>query len=396
MASTRRILSIVSALASGALAANAPLDRPWRSLGMGGAGVAVVDDADAIHLNPAGLTQLGSDGFRPLDSLGYKRDKFDIWVMGVAVDPGPERLWDLRRFRNRHRSTIDSATDHDPILLVKNQKLLDDLYEFDQKPFRATGTGDITVAIRNFGASVWTRDEASLILDHGAITPKGLIRLTSTTGVELATSQPFLDDRLSLGFGYRVVARSNQERQYDLLELNTEGTESVYKLLRESGTRLRTVGDWGHGFDLGAIWFQTPGMRIAGSIRDVGMRLDDRFVTPNLTMGLAWAPKNLQSRRILSRRVNFGVALENVLYDTLRYKPLAKLNLGAEIQQTAIPTVLSAGLSAGFKGGYPTLMVSTTWFSSIRCDVLTYADETGYFTGDRADRIWMGRVGIGL
>jgi hypothetical protein len=392
---SRRILSSLL-LAASTFAAQAPLDRPWRSLGMGGAGVAVVDDADAVHLNPAGLTQLGRDEFRPLDSLGYKRDRFDIWIAGVAVDPSPERLLDLNRFVDRHRTTIDKATDEDPLFLVKDQKLLDGLYEFDQEPIRATGTGNIAVAFRNFGAAVWTRDEAVVTLDHGAITPKGLIRLTSTSGVELATSQAFADDRLSLGFGYRVVARSVQQRQYDALELQDEGAESVYRLVRQSGTKLLRTEDWGHGFDLGALWFQTPSLRLAGSLRDVGMRLDDRFVTPDLTAGLAWAPQVLQSRGAWARRVNLGLALENLLYDTLGYKPLSKLNLGAEIQQTAIPGFLKLGLSGGFKGGYPAGMVSTTLFSWLRCDLLTYAEETGYFTGDRPDRVWMGRVGVGL
>lgn len=394
---SRHILSSISLLAAAAVfAGQAPLDRPWRSLGMGGAGIAVVDDADAVHLNPAGLVQLGSDKFRPLDSLGYQRDRIDLWILGVAVDPSPEHLLDLNRFRDRHRTTIDKATEEDPIFLVKDQKLLDGLYEFDGRPIRATATGNVSLALRNFGASVWTRDEASVTLDRGAITPKGLIRLTSTSGVELATSQAFADDRLALGFGYRVVARSTQQRQYDALELDDEGAESVYRLVRESGTKLLDTEDWGHGFDLGVLWFQTPGLRFAGSVRSLGMRLENRFVTPNLSVGTAWAPKVLQSNRRWSRRVNLGLALDNVLYDTLGYKPLSKLNFGAEIQQTAIPWVLAVGASAGFKGGYPTAMLSTTWFSSLRCDVLTFAEETGYFTGDRPERVWMARLGVGL
>lgn len=393
--SARRILTTVAALASGLAASEAPVDRAWRSLGMGGAGVAVVDDADAVHLNPAGLVQLGRTPFKPLDELGYKRDRIDLWVVGVAVDPSPERLADLYDFRDRHKSTFDKAVE-DPIVLVKDQKLLDGLYEFDGKPLRVTGTGNVTVAFRGFGASVWTRDEVFVTMDHGAISPKGTVRLASTSGVELATAQPFVDDRLALGFGYRVVARSDQQRQYDAVELSSDGSESMYRLVRESGTKLKSTEDWGHGFDVGALWFQTPALRLGASLRDVGMRLDDEFVTPDLTVGLAWAPKILQSRGLWSRRVNVGLAYENALYDTLGYKPLSKLNLGGEIQQTAIPWVLSLGLSAGFKGGYPTAMVSTTWFTSLRCDFLTYAQETGYFTGDRPDRVWMARVGVGL
>jgi len=125
----------VAAFASLAAATDAPVDRAWRSLGMGGAGIAVVDDADAVHLNPAGLTQLSwpGDGFAPLDSLGYKRDKLDIWGLGIGFDPGPENLLAIWRFWNQYRSTIDSAR-NDATVLLQNQKMLNDLYKFDRKP----------------------------------------------------------------------------------------------------------------------------------------------------------------------------------------------------------------------------------------------------------------------
>jgi hypothetical protein len=393
----RQILRLLLAASAFAFAGRAPVDRSWRSLGMGGAGVAVVDDAQAIHLNPAGLTQIGAKGtFAPLDSLGYKRNTFDLRLIGIGVDPSAENLPGFQRFWNRHKATIDSATNEDPIVLAKNQRLLDDIYAFDRKPLPLNISADIEAAFHDWGAAVWSQGEVAMQLDHGAITPKAALRVTTTSAVELATAQAFMDDRLSLGFGYRIVARSRESREYDIIELNTDGSSAPEKMLRNTASKVSRASDWGHGFDLGALWFQTPSLRFGGSLRGVGMRLEGKIVTPNLSLGLAWAPKSWQVGQIFTRRVNFAAELEDVLYDTLGYKPLSKIGFGVEFTQTLHPYLLETGISAGVKGGYPTLLLSATLWRLVRCEALTYGEETGYFTGDRENRVWMARVGIGL
>lgn len=398
MRSKNPSIRLVLATASLASAIQAPVCPAWRSLGMGGAGIAIVDDIDAVHLNPAGLTQMGKKGtFKPLDTLGYKRDRFDLRLISVGVDPGVDDLMDIYHFWNDYKSTIRSATAQDSaVKLVENQKMLNDLYEFDRRSLPVTTLVETGFAIRNLGVSAWGSGTATLMLDHGAITPKATMQTQSTVAVELATAQSFLDDRLSLGFGYRVAAVTSQSREYDVLELDSVGADAPLHLLSNSGSDLRRSQDWGHGFDLGVLWFQTPGLRFGGSIRDVGMKLDDKFVTPNLSLGAAWAPKVLQNNRWWWRRVNLAISLDDILYDTLGYKPLSKIDVGVECTQVLIPYVVTVGVSGGFKGGYPTMLLSTTLFSAIQADLLTYAEETGFFTGDRENRVWMARVGVGL
>ena len=399
MSNRRFPTSIAFAIAAAAVAAatEAPVDRAWRSLGMGGAGVAVVDDADAVHLNPAGLTQLSwpGDGFAPLDSLGYKRDKLDLWGLGVGFDPSTQNLLGIYRFLNRYRSTLDSAKS-DATVLLKNQQLLNDLYKFDRKPMEVDASIDMGGAIHDLGGAVWSRAEVVVQVDHGAIIPKVMLKLRTTTAIEGSTARSFLDDRLSLGVGYRIVAVSNEQREYDLVELRSKVSGAPERLLLNSVSDLRRTEDWGHGLDLGFLWFQTPGWRFAGSIRDLGMKLDQQFVTPNLTLGTSWAPKAFQRRDLWARKINFGLSMENILYDTLGYKPLSKLDFGAEWMQTLIPYVLTGRLSAGIKGGYPTFLASGTLFKTFRGEFLTYGEETGYFTGDRENRVWMVRLGIAL
>ena len=378
-----------------AWARQAPVDRAFRSLGMGGAGIAVVDDADAIHLNPAGLAQIGGGSFLPLDSIGYKRDRVDIWGLGIGFDPGPENLLDVWRFWNKHRNSIDSGRS-DPKTLLENDGLLQDIYRFDRKPMPVDASVDMGGAIHDLGGAFWNRDEVVLLLDRGAITPKAKLTLQTTSAIEAGTATAFLDDRLCLGVGYRIVAVSTEERQYDLVELRSNASDAPKRMVLNSLSDLRRSEDWGHGLDLGFLWFQTPGLRLGGSVRDLGMKIAGDWVTPNVTVGLAWAPEPFQRRDKWARKINFGVAYEDLLYDTLGYKPLSKLDVGAEWMQTVIPVVLVGRISAGLKGGYPTLLVSGTLMKIFRGEFLTYAEETGYFTGDRETRYWMVRLGIGI
>lgn len=374
----------------------APVARSWRSLGMGGAGVAVVDDAEAIHLNPAGLSQIGWKGsFKPLDTLGYKRNKVDIQG-AFDIDPNVESLLDLKSFFDRYSRPIDSAANGDPLALFANQQLVDDLYAFDRKPMNSSVTVEGAVALHDLGFGFWSRNEATLLIDHGAITPKTQLRGLSTNAIEVATSQAFLDDRLSLGVGYRIAAISGQVAEYDLVELDSLGLDAAKSLVWKTEKGLLRTGDWGHGLDLGVLWFQNPSLRWGASVRDLGMKLGGGFVTPNLTLGLAWAPRALQSNQLFWRRVNLGFALEDILWDTLGYKPLSKIDFGAEFQALLVPKGLTVGLSGGFKGGYPTAMVSLLLLSAFKVEALTYAEETGWSTGDREDRRWVLRLGCGI
>ncbi len=395
--SNRQFLFAILAFTATTFAMDAPVDRAWRSLGMGGAGVAVVDDADAVHLNPAGLTQLSwpGDGFAPLDSLGYKRDKIDLWGLGIGFDPGPENLLSIWRFWNQYRSTIDSGRKNPPALL-ENQKMLNDLYKYDRKPLPVDASIDMGGAIHDLAGAIWSREEVVLQMDHGAITPKAMLKFRTVTAIEGGTARSFLDERLSLGIGYRIVAISTEEREYDLVELRSKASDAPMRVLLNSASDLRRTEDWGHGLDLGFLWFQTPGWRFGGSVRDLGMKLDQTFVTPNVTLGTSWAPKSFQRNDIWARKINFGLSMENILYDTLGYKPLSKLDFGAEWMQTVIPYLLTGRISAGFKGGYPTLLVSGVLLKIFRGEFLTYSEETGYFTGDRENRLWMVRLGVGL
>lgn len=390
------LMAIAAVSAATQLIHAGPINRSWRSLGMGDAGIAISDDAEAVHRNPAGLSQLGFKGScAPLDSLGYKRYAIDAWLLGIGFDVDPILAMKLYRFYDKYDSSFNAAKD-DPMGLMQNQKLFDDVYQFDRVPIPVKTSIDMGGAIRNYGGAIWTDDEASVQIDRGALTPKAGVRLTSTIAAEAATSRSFLKDRLNLGFGYRIVARTDEFREYDVTELQDKGREGATRLLFQSLSNLRRSEDWGHGLDLGFLWFQTPGLRFAGTVQNVGMKFYRHFVTPDLAVGLAWAPRPFQRNDKWSRKINFGLSATELLEDTLGYKPLSKLNFGGEWEQTVIPHTLVGRVSVGVKGGYPTAGVSGTLLHVFRGEFLTYAEESGKFTGDEESRYYMVRLGIGL
>ena len=373
-----------------------PINRSWRSLSMGDAGLAISDDAEAVHRNPAGLSQLGFKGScAPLDSLHYKRNAVDAWLLGVGFDLDPDLAMKLYRFYDRYDSSFTAAQD-DAKGLLKNQALFDDIYQFDRLPIPIKASIDMGGAVRNYGLALWSEDLISVQMDRGALTPKAAIRLTSTIAAEAATSRSFLRDRLNLGFGYRIVARTDETREYDVMDLESEGEKGTREMLRHSLSNIRRTEDWGHGLDFGILWFQTPGLRFAGAIQNVGMKFYGKFVTPDLATGIAWAPRPFQRNDKWSRKINFAFSATELLEDTLGYKPLSKLNVGAEWEQTVIPHTLVGRVSVGLKGGYPTAGVSGTILHTLRGEFLTYAEEGGKFTGDEEKRSYMVRFGIGI
>lgn len=373
-----------------------PINRSWRSLGMGDAGLAISDDAEAVHRNPAGLSQLGFKGScAPLDSLHYKRNAIDAWLVGIGFNLDPNIALKLYRFYDRYDSAFKAAQD-DPKGILENKPLFDDAYQFDRVPIPVNAMLDFGGAVRNYGASLWTDDVVSIQFDRGALTPKAGVRLTSTIAAEAATSRSFLGDRLNLGFGYRIAARTDEMREYDVTELQDAAEPGTRRMLLKSLSNIRRTEDWGHGLDFGVLWFQTPGLRFAGAVQNVGMKWYGQFVTPDLSVGTAWAPRPFQRNDKWSRKINFAMSLGDLLEDTLGYKPLSKINIGAEWEQTVLPHTLVGRVSVGLKGGYPTAGVSGTLLHIFRGEFLTYAEEGGKFTGQKEVRSYMVRLGIGL
>lgn len=392
-----RALSLLCLLALSipAAAKRGPLNRSYRSLGMGGAFVAIADDRDAIHVNPAGLAQIGRKGtFVPLDSLGYWRERMELQWNPAGFDLPIGTLADLYQYQNDYGSyyrakQIDTLLNH--------PEVFDGLYKFDRKPIPVNWHGEADFAIHDYGASAWGEIEPQILFDHGAIMPSFEVGMRTTFALEAATARSFLDDRLSLGVGYRVAAISESKQPIGLTEVEDGSfTKSASNVGDSTYRQVLRTGDWGHGLDFGMLWYQTPGLRYGGAIQNVGMKIRKEFVTPNLALGVAWAPKKFQRNDKWGRRINFAAGLDNLLDDENSYKPLSKIGFGAEWTQTVLPKILSGRLSAGVRGGYPTAGIQGELFRFLQCEMVTYSDELGTTTGSVEQRYWLIKFGAGF
>lgn len=390
---------IVLGAAVSAHAKRGPINRSYRSLAMGGSFVAIADDKEAIHLNPAGLTQIGRKGtFQPLDSLGYLRERLELNWNFSGFDLPAGQLMDLYDYQDKYSKYYKDAYRTGKIdTLLNHPEVFDDLYQFDRKPIPLNWHGEAEMAFHNYGAAAWGEIEPEVLFDHGAIMPSIEIALRSVQAVELATARSFVDDRLSLGVGYRLAVVTESKQAVGLTEVqNGKFTEQASDIGDSTFKQLRRTGDWGHGLDFGFLWFQTPGLRFGGAIQNVGMKLQQDFVTPNLAFGTAWAPQIFQRNDKWGRKINFSAGLDDLLGDENGYKPLSKIGFGAEWMQTVIPWVLTGRISAGIRSGYPTAGVQGELFRFLHCEMLTYADELGTTTGSIEQRYWLVKFGAGF
>lgn len=385
------LLALVTAAAS--QAALGPKLRSYRSLAIGGAGVAIVDDRDAVHLNPAGLTQIGAKGtFVPLDTLGYWRERLELQWDPVGLDLPAGTLLDLYDYQTKYKGYYANKD-----TLLNHPEVYEALYAFDRLPVPLNWHGQAEWAIHNYGVGAWGEIEPSVMFDHGAILPSVEIGLRTVQAVELATARAFLDDRLSLGVGYRIAAISEETRYIGVEEVQSgEFTEAAKEVGDSVYRRLIRTGDWGHGLDFGVLYYQTPGLRYGGAIQNVGMKIGSDFVTPNLSIGTAWSPRRFQRNDKWGRKINFAASLDELLDDERGYKPLSKIGIGMEWTQTVIPKILTGRLAAGLKGGYPTAGVQGELFRFLHCEMVTYADEMGSETGVLPQRYYLLKFGGGF
>jgi hypothetical protein len=158
-------------------------------------------------------------------------------------------------------------------------------------------------------------------------------------------------------------------------------------------TDLSTIG---HGMDLGALWQQTPSLRFGAAVQNLGMALNHEWVVPKFTVGTAYSPLLFQSNGRWKRKINFAADFEDIFNADRSYKPLNKINFGAEWEQVLIPWVLRGRLAMGVKGGYMTAGLGGSLLTVFHYEFATWAEEGGYYTGQIEDRYYVMKFGVGI
>ncbi len=390
----------VLAIALGAWGRSGPEHRTLRPLAMGNAFVAVVDDKDAMHYNPAGLNLMGRLGNREKDPelARYPLNKFDMHMdfLGTAI-PLNEAL-DGLKFYQDHQSSFSNMNS-----LQNDSTLVSDLSAFDRRPIKVAVLHGGELAFHNFGMAYWADAQMAPYADVGVLLPQAGVQFIQLDIVgQIAGATSYFDDRLSVGLGYRMAKRAEMGNfQVALTDLsNKTGRKNVQETIQDSVDEkikeFSDLGSIGHAIDAGVLWQQTPSLRFGGAVQNLFMNLNHQSVTPDLTVGVAYSPMLLEGNGRWKRKVNFALDLEDVLNNDRNYKPLSKINMGAEWEQTLIPWVLKGRLSAGMKGGYPTAGLGGNLFTIFSYEFATWAEEAGYYTGQSEDRYYVMKFGVGI
>jgi hypothetical protein len=387
-------------LSTGAWALTGPQHRTLRPLAMGNAFVAIADDKDAMHYNVAGLNLMGRLGNGNLDPAQqrYPMDKFDMHMdfLGTAI-PVDDAL-DILRFYQAHQQSFQNSNS-----LQKDSSLVSDLSAFDRRPVKVAVLHGGELAMHNFGMAYWADAQMAPYADVGVLLPQaGIESITLDIVGQIAGAYSYLDDRLSVGLGYRLAKREEVGNfQVALTDLSSKsGRRSVQSAIQDTvDVKLREMGDLstlGHALDAGVLWQQTPDIRFGASIQNLFMVLNHQTVTPDLTMGVAYSPMLLENNGRWKRKINFALDYEDALNSDRNYKPINKIDMGAEWEQTLIPWVLKGRLSVGLKGGYPTAGLGGTLFTIFHYEAATWAEEGGYYTGQLEDRYYVMNFGVGI
>ncbi len=394
------LVSVVIASTTLSFGRPGPLHRTLRPLGMGNAFVAVADDKDAMHYNPAGLNLMGRLGNKELrpELSRYPLNRFDMRMdfLGTAI-PVNEAL-DGLKFYQDHQTSFSNIND-----LQNDTTLVSDLSAFDRRPIKVAVLHGGDLAFHNFGMAYWADAQLAPYADVGVLLPQAGIQYIQLDIVgQIAAATSYFDDKMSVGLGYRMAKRSQMgDFQLALTDLSSQnGRKVVQREIQDSvDAKLKEfsdIGSIGHAVDAGIMWQQTPSIRFGAAVQNLFMQLNHESVTPDLTVGVAFSPMILEGNGRWKRKINFALDFENLLNSDNNYKPLNKVDMGAEWEQTLIPWVLKGRLSAGLKGGYPTAGLGGDLFTVFHYDFATWAEEAGYYTGQLEDRYYVMKFGVGI
>jgi hypothetical protein len=360
----RARLGIACALGGGifltsAFALQGPEHKSLRPLSMGNAFVALAEGREALHYNPAGLNRLPASG----DAAA----RMDAHVGLIGADaPWAQTREGWGYFQDNE--------DSDP---WNDSTLAEDVFASPGRPSQLASLQAFELATHDFGAAYWGEAVIYRGPDFGVLLPGYYYETVRTDVVlQVSGSRGFFDERLALGAGYRLASRS---------ESGGRTNKSPQGEVLRAMTRPRDFNSYGHGLDFGLLWRQNSWLQFGAAAQNVFMNLNGEAITPEITVGAAVNMPWLSSSGPWERRVNLAADYEDAFDRENNYKPLSKVNFGAEVEQ-GFGHFLAAGLGGGFKGGYWTAGARMTVLSFLHLETASWAEELGTYTGEDEDR----------
>lgn len=411
-------LASVLLLATSPHAMRGPIHKTLRAYAMGNAFTALAYDKDAVYYNPANLWLINRLGnYKKTPELGfYPRNIIDMRLNFGPLVPISEALKsyqlsrDIAEVYQRAMSGNENNTNALIDTLAAYPELADRLNAFDRRPIPLGAKVDAELAFHGpfdigLGGAIWVDGLVSPYIDGGIISP--------SAGVE----QFFIDAVMQGGMGFRVhpkwlVGLGGKVAQRVLMEdvgvslLEFEETREVVEEKVDSTARkISDIYRLGLGLDFATTYLYTRDMRFSAALRNVFVKPIGSFeITPDLAVGMAFSPRQLQRNTAYARKVNFAADLENLLDASRNYKFFSKVNFGMEVEQTLLAwpgtnnalRALKGRLGTGFKGGYWTFGGALEVLRFVQFEFATWAEETGFYTGEHGVRYWMGQISLGI
>ncbi len=314
---------------------------------MGGAFVAISDDANALFYNPAGLTDVPENKISPFTlEMEVGEGAYDEFAEALRVDTG-----DLQQ-------TADFLRDH----IGDYARIAAAVFPHYERPnfaFGIFGTERLSLYARNF------QD------------PRLIVNSIQDTGIAAGYAHSLMDDRISLGASAKFLMRKSFAREYTLTDMTYSGFKSD---LREG---LWDDADDGNGvlLDLGGIYkFEDV------KLRDKKMSFQAGISINNLIGASLGNAQNLNSHADIgfSAKMNpwtFAFDIVDVTNNIDKDEDIPKrIRLGVEYIYQDYLT-----LRTGLYQGYTTFGIGLSG-KHVQLDLLTYAEEIGTYSGQQKDR----------
>ncbi len=324
-----------------------------RPMGMGGAFVALSDDANALFYNPSGLADI-------------KTTRASVFSLEIETDS---------QARDMYLDAVDTDFDDD-----------EDTASFLRKYIGDYGHASISIFpnyVRpNFAFGIIGSAKTGLQA-RDLQYPKLIVDVIEDAGVCAGYAHAFLDDTLLVGAGAKYLFRRSISEEYSVADITTEGFEDRLEDDFEEGS--------GALLDLGVIY----------KVRE--FKSGER--TGTVQVGIS--ANNLVGNGLgdavdLDTHVDVGAAVKigpaNIAFD---YVDISSnliddqdtgrhIHLGVEYAATE-----ALRLRTGLYQGYMTLGIGFET-KSIQLDVLTYAEEISAYSGQQEDRRYLLRMGFGF
>jgi hypothetical protein len=324
-----------------------------RPMGMGGAFVAVSDDANALFYNPAGLARI---------------DRFSVSILPLEAESGKNSLDIYSDISDTDFDDPQETADFLRQYIGDRAHLAVNLFPYFSMPrfaFCLFGTARVDLEVDNRQS------------------PTVYTNAVSDVGAGVGYAHPLLDDALSLGASLKFDHRESLAENYSYVDLTSDDLEDLIKDDRQKGN--------GVLLDLGAMY----------SFKEIGF--------DNVRVGMCannLGNSSLGDAEDLDPHVDLGVSVEENLWITkttfaFDYVDLfsqmgddndmsKRVRMGIECK---LPVFLTARI--GLYQGYVTGGVSLD-AKFVQLDALTYSEEVGAYSGQREDRRYVLRFLLGF